>query len=161
MGPKTRNLIRRVALRQSIGSGLSRFRLFLLILAGLYAALLLSSRVLALIPDYFEPTTLLGLTAAAMVLALAFHRWPGAPDAARRIDGHSRTKDLYLTASLIESSAGQYKPLVVRNAEERAGEIEGGRSGSRHPVGCCEHADTKDHAEPRRRVDVDAPEHCA
>ena len=123
MGPVTQRLLRKVRRRQELGFSVRRFRLFLLALAGLYGALLLTSRLLGLIPDWFAPLTIVTLAAAAMALAVAFHRRPRLPEAAHGVDAHCRAKDLYLTAALIGTAAGDYRPLVVHTAEARAGSI--------------------------------------
>ena len=61
------------------------------------------------------------IPAAALVTALLVHRRPSVPEAARRIDVHQGTHDLFLTLSLLERSAGDYKPLVARDAASRQG----------------------------------------
>ena len=48
--------------------------------------------------------------------------WPHKPtlrDAARAIDRHANTGDLFLTTILLEGSPGEFQPLVSANAEKR------------------------------------------
>jgi len=59
-----------------------------------------------------------------LLCAFAFHRRIRQTGAARAIDQHARTDDLFLTLSSLESSAGEYQPLVAQAAERRAGHIE-------------------------------------
>ena len=133
MGPRTARLIGRVGIRQRIVSLGSRFHLFFLILAALYAVCLLVSRFLAVIPGrFFDPTTLSGLlpaagaAAAALILAVVFMHHPTSPQSARLIDTRMNTKDVFLTASVIERAYGEFKPLVLSSAESRAAGIEPG-----------------------------------
>lgn len=131
MGPKTKKLIGHVAFRQRLASLGSRLHLFFLILAGAYAVGLLVSRFLALIPgQFFDPATLSGLlppagvAAATLVLAAAFMHHPATPDSARLVDTRMKTKDVFLTASIIQNACGEFKPLVLRSAEVQAAEIQ-------------------------------------
>ena len=123
MGPNTTRLVQRVERRLALRSALLRVRLFALLLGGLYAACLIATRLLGLLPDRLTPLTLATLAAGAAALAVAFHRRPGPAQAARAIDLSCGTKDLYLTAALIESAAGEYQPLVLASAESRAGDV--------------------------------------
>ena len=60
----------------------------------------------------------------AMIVALAWHRRPTATEAARRIDRHEETQDLFLTLTLLNTSAGDYQPLVARDAKVRSRDVE-------------------------------------
>ncbi|MFW6163860.1 MAG: hypothetical protein ACODAJ_13905, partial [Planctomycetota bacterium] len=109
----TRRLLGRVGRRLRVaGAGRVGF-VALLALAGLYAALFAASRLLALIPDWFDPLSVVMVPVAALLVALALHRRPATEEAARRIDRHANTKDLFLTATLLERSPGAFKPIVV------------------------------------------------
>ena len=116
-------LLDRVALRERLGGVVHRFEVFVLVFAGLYAALLLVSRLSALIPDWFPPLTLLTVPLVVPLLAVLAHRRPSRLDAARAVDRRAETKDLFLTTTLIEGSPGEYRPLVVREAEAAAATI--------------------------------------
>ena len=85
--------------------------------------LLCCARLLAILPNRFTPVTLLAPLILAPVLALIFSRRPSAAEAARLVDARMGTKDLFLTALLIEPALGEFKPLVLREAEERARSI--------------------------------------
>ena len=123
MGTSTQRLLRRVAAREQIRSTAAQFHLYLLLLAAAYALLLLCSRLLALVPNWFVPVTLVTIAAAALALAVAFHARPTPARAARLVDARMHTHDLFLTAALIEAAVGEYKPLVLKRAEEQAGTI--------------------------------------
>ncbi len=119
----TTRVLRRVARRQRLAAVGRLAFLLSLVLAGAYAAAFATSRLLALIPEWSDPATLLAVPAGAVLLALALHRRPDPADTARRIDRHAGSKDLFLTATLLERSAGRFKPIVVRQAEQRAATI--------------------------------------
>ena len=116
-------LLRHVAGRQHAVSLARCFYMSVLVLAGVYVALLLVSRFLALIPDVFEFRTLLAIPVAATLVALVATRRGAAPAAARQIDTRMDTKDLFLTTALIAESPGEYKPLVLRDAVDKAQSI--------------------------------------
>jgi hypothetical protein len=117
---RRRRLLRQVGFRQRLAAIGRRLHLFLLILAALYAVLLCCARLLAVLPNRFDPLTLLAPVVLALVLAVIFSRRPGAHEAARLVDAHAGTKDLFLTALLIEQAMGEFKPLVLEEAEIRA-----------------------------------------
>src|SRR5215469_2012440 len=112
--------LRRVAWRQRVVCFARRWRFFLVACLGLYALALVLSRVFGLIPAWFTPVTLAVPAALASLLAWIFYSRPRATDAARLADEQMRTHDLFLTASMIGSSLGDYQDLVLKEAEERA-----------------------------------------
>lgn len=116
----TRSLLTRVAARIRIAAAGRRCYLFLLVLAGLYAAVLLISRLLGLFPNYFAPITLVAVPGVALVLGILLHRSPSRADAARQVDRQQNTKDLFLTTTLLDEAPGEFKPIVVQQAEEKA-----------------------------------------
>lgn len=120
---KTCALVRAVRNRQWLIVVARQFQFFSLVLAALYALLLLLSRVLGLIPNWFIPLTLFAVPAGALLLAVIFHRRPAETHSARQIDAHERTDDLFLTALLIEHAVGEYQPLVLRRAEEKTAAV--------------------------------------
>lgn len=77
-------LFRGVAARLRLAGAARAFHAFALALAAGYAALLLVSRLLGLVPDWLGPTALLAVPGLAAVLALAFHHRPTAREAARQ-----------------------------------------------------------------------------
>lgn len=95
----------------------------LLTLCVVYAVGLFVARLTGYGPQVFTWWSLLVLPAAALLSALALHRRPTAADAARAVDGWAGTKDLYLTLSMLNTSAGEYQPLVLLAAEQKAGSI--------------------------------------
>lgn len=123
---RTDQLLRQVGVRHHAATLGRWFYIAALITAGLYALLLLVSRLLAVIPDVFEWWTLLAIPAVAALVALIIARPPRSRDAARLIDQRMATKDLFLTAAMIESTGttpGEYQPLVTADAEVRARDI--------------------------------------
>ena len=122
--PATQKLLRRVARRQRAASMGRRAHVFLLLLAGVYCLGLLASRLLAVLPDWFGWPTLLGVPAAAAVLGALLHRRPAERETARLVDTRADTHDLFLTSVLADESPGEYKPLVLGQAERRAASVE-------------------------------------
>ena len=74
-------------------------------------------------PSQQRPEWLLVLPLAAVLLASVFRRRIERSLAARRVDEHARTHDLFLTLATLQSSAGEYQPLVVQAAEQTAEKI--------------------------------------
>ncbi len=126
MGTRTRRLLRNVALRRQLSCFGAQFYWSFLALAAVYAALLSCSRLLGLLPDVFHPATPAAPVMVALGLALAIYRGTSRVGAARLVDTRIRTDDLFLTAVLIDSAAGVYKPIVLAQAEQRAAEIRPG-----------------------------------
>ena len=115
--------LRRVARRQRVVCFVRQARFFLLICFGVYALALVLSRVFGLLPAWFTPVTLAAPLGLALVLAWIFYSRPRATDVARLADAQMGTHDLFLTASLIGSSLGDYQELVMKEAERRATNI--------------------------------------
>ena len=95
--PNSQSLLSRVATRLRIASIGRRLYLCTLICSGVYLVALLVSRLGGMAHDWFQPMSLLVIPATAIVLALIFHKRPDASDAARQVDAHTKSKDLYLS----------------------------------------------------------------
>ena len=122
--PKSSRLLGQVEARLRITSLARACYVASLVILGLAVVAVLSSRLLGLISQTQErPIWLLTIPAAIAVAAGLFHRRVERQNAARAIDEHARTKDLFLTLSSLSSSAGEYQPLVTSSAEERANTI--------------------------------------
>lgn len=118
-----KQLLQRVGMRQQVvyfGQWVYRFAMALAIV---YALLILASRLFGVIPDVFTWQTLLTIPGAALILALGFARRPADHKCARLVDQSSQSKDLFLTAALIDKSPGEYKPLVTAAAQAKAQQI--------------------------------------
>ncbi|MFO7958394.1 MAG: hypothetical protein R6X33_15005 [Candidatus Brocadiia bacterium] len=126
MGNETDRLLRGVALRRHIALVGRCFHRYFLVLAALYALFLAASRLLALVPDVFAPLNLVTLLAGAGALAVAFHHRPTRREVARLVDDRARTEDLFLTRVLLAAAPGEYKPLVVQQAEQVASNVRPG-----------------------------------
>jgi archaellum component FlaC len=120
----TQRLMRQTARRQFLAALGRRWHLAAIGSAGLYLALLFASRLLGLLPDVFTPWTLAAIPAAGLLGALATTRRPAVPDTARLIDTRSSSKDLFLTAALSAETAGEFRPIVLEQAEHRASSLE-------------------------------------
>lgn len=118
-------LLMKVSQRMRLAAVGRSFYLAFLILCSAFALTLLVVRLTGLTPGFLAPSqgTWLAFGAVpvlACLVALILHRKPTLPDAARLVDQSTGAKDLYLTLSLIETSAGEYQPLVLRSAEARS-----------------------------------------
>jgi hypothetical protein len=100
-----------------------RFLLAALVFAAIYAALLLVSRLAGLIPDWFQWWTLAVIPGLALVTATVLRPRVSPANAGRAVDERGRTSDLFLTVSMLDGAPGEFKPLVARDAEERAQRI--------------------------------------
>ncbi len=81
-------------------------------------------RLMGLIPPARQQLPwLLIFPAAASLAAWMFHRRVERTAAARAVDQHARTNDLFLTLATLSSSAGEYQPLVEQSAAKAAARI--------------------------------------
>lgn len=124
--PRTRALLRQVGRRLHLAVFGGRMYWTFLISCAIYAVTLLVGRLCGVGAEWLTPSSLLLVPGVALVAALVWHHRPTAIEAARVIDRHNGTKDLFLTVALIESSAGEFQPLVARAAEERAKRVSPG-----------------------------------
>ena len=124
---RTRRLVAQVAHRQQIAAFADRLRWGTLGASAAYFVFLLVARLLALLPNWFTPASLCVIPATALVYAVAFARRIPSERTARLIDERTGSKELFLTASMIEQSPGDFQPIVLRQAEERAAELQPGK----------------------------------
>ena len=105
-----------------------RVHIAALILSAFALVALLCARLLALLPNaWFTPLTLAAVPAGAFAIALLSFRRPEAAQVARSVDGRAQTKELFLTTALIEEAPGEYRDIVVAQAEERAAQLNAAR----------------------------------
>ena len=92
----------------------NRFYLFTLVVSAVYAILLVASRFTG-IPEglTFSPLSLLVIPAVALILAAIWHPKPTTAEAARAVDKNRGTKDLFLTYSMLDRSAGDYQLSLI------------------------------------------------
>lgn len=122
--PRSSHLLRRIGGRMyAARMGRASYRVCL-VLAGLFAVLLVVSRLTGLIPDWYSLPAVLMLPLAAALVAVVILRRPSTGEAARQVDAYEETKDLFLTLTMLEGAAGDYKPLVARDAEAKAPAVE-------------------------------------
>lgn len=122
----TRTLLNRVVARQRTARLAARVHVNLLFLAGAYFLVLLAARLTGLVPVEFGPASVVLPPAAALGLALVLLRRSGPPEAARLVDRHLRTRDLFLTAALADTAVGAFKPLVLERAETASSSVRPG-----------------------------------
>ena len=116
----TQRLMRQTSARHFVAALGGRFHVALLVCAALYLALLLASRLLGLMPNWFTPLTLAAIPGAALLAALVLARRGSAKAIARLIDTRTGGKELFLTAAMIGETPGEFGPIVVGQAEARA-----------------------------------------
>ena len=97
-------LLHQVAVRQHAAAVAGRFYAAVLVLAAAYLAVLMTSRLLGVIPDVFELRTLLVIPVGAALVAVLATRRGTAAAAARQVDTRMDTKDLFLTTALIDTA---------------------------------------------------------
>ncbi|MEJ7594972.1 MAG: hypothetical protein WKF77_25885 [Planctomycetaceae bacterium] len=90
----------------------------------LACATVLVVRLPGLLPENRQPLTwLLVFPAVAAGAAWLFYRRVERTAAARAVDQHAKTDDLFLTLATLSSSAGEYQPLVEQSAAKVATRI--------------------------------------
>ena len=118
--PQSARLLERVIWRLYAVRLARRSFMWFVVAAAVYAVALLTARLTGLIQDVFAPETLWFIPGSALVLGLLTTRRPTLELAARQTDTRQGTKDLFLTLTMLDRCSGEYKPLVGRDAEQRA-----------------------------------------
>jgi hypothetical protein len=113
----TQKLLQRVALRMHLSAWGQRGRLVFLILCAVYAVPLIASRMTGYLTGQFLPVHLPILGVLALAISAIWHRRPSLSDAARKIDQYGSTRDLFLTWTMLQQSAGEFQPWVRQAAE--------------------------------------------
>lgn len=93
-------------------------------LALAYLIALVASRLTGVWTQLFAWESLLVIPVGALLLGAVFQRRTAREVAARAVDQAIGSRDLYLTLSLLERAAGEYQPLVVAAAEQRAATVD-------------------------------------
>lgn len=119
--PNALTLLDRVQARLRTASFVKSLHLWTLAALILACASVLTIRLLGLIPLEQERLQwLLAFPAFAALAAWMFHRRVERTAAARAVDEHAKTNDLFLTLATLSSSAGEYQPLVEQSATKVA-----------------------------------------
>ncbi len=122
-GSKTESMLNRVAFRMRIASVFRRTGIAFIGVTAVYAICLLVSRLAGVIPNWFAPQSLWVIPVFSLLLGVLFHHRPTRREAARTVDCHNKTKDLFLTNALLDDAPGEFGPLVARDAENAAEKI--------------------------------------
>ena len=120
MAATPRQLLDQIALRKRLIHFASRGYLFTLIFAVIFAVVLITLRLFNVVEDPFAWWMVLLVPAVGLLLALIFHRGISELQAARLADEHAKTKDLFLTASSLSTSTGDYQDAVTDQANKQA-----------------------------------------
>jgi hypothetical protein len=121
--PKSRKVLDKVWWRLWCARAASRTFWAFVVFTSIYAVALLTTRLTGLIPDVFEPWTLSLPAGLALLVGLAWPSRPTEHEAARSIDTAQNTRDLFLTLTMLPTTAGEYQPLVVTDAEHAAAKV--------------------------------------
>jgi hypothetical protein len=120
----TDRLLRAAAMRMRAANFGKALHIATLVIAGLAFLALLCARLLALLPNaWFTADKLCLVPAVAGLAALLLLRRPASVNVARAVDERSQSKELFLTASLIGQASGDYREIVLSQAEERATQL--------------------------------------
>ncbi len=93
----------------------------LLGLAALFAVALIGSRLLGVLPlAWFRWETLLVVPGVAILAGLIIARRPDPAVVARVVDERSGSKELFLSATMMQDSAAEFAPVVREQAEQIA-----------------------------------------
>src|SRR5262245_44175043 len=96
--PRSSRSLKRVARRLELAAfGRCAYRIFLAC-CGLYATALLACRLTGMYTEWLSLASFACVPAAAALAAFAWHHRPTLTEAAREVDRHHGTKDLFLTA---------------------------------------------------------------
>ena len=115
------NLLTKVRNRLSAVSAAKRLHFLGLGGIAVAAVAVVAIRLGGLLPPEAQNLQWLLLVPAAVVLtAILLHRKVETQSAARAVDGFAGTNDLFLTLAALQNSAGEYQPLVLKTAEEKA-----------------------------------------
>lgn len=125
--PNCRKLLDGVVARLWLAKLGRRWRWIFLTLCVVYTIALIVSRSTGWWAGQFNPIHLPILIVAAFVLSILTHRKPSYMDAARRVDEFGQTRDLFLTITMLQNSAGEFQPLVIKSAEATATKFKAGQ----------------------------------
>lgn len=118
------SLTRKVGIRLSVRRFARGWYLAFLISACSYLIVLLVSRLLALLPRVFSPLSLICVPVCALLAALVWFRRVTISDCARAVDRAEGTKDLFLTAVLLDPKSPEFSKLVVSGAVDRGKHVD-------------------------------------
>ncbi|MEW4489731.1 hypothetical protein AB1L42_16740 [Thalassoglobus sp. JC818] len=118
--PNATRLLERVRSRLTIQQWFRRMLTVTLVLTAICGIVLLTGRLTGLFPDWFTPRSVILLPILGGVIAALMPWKPDERTAASAIDQSQSSNDLFLTLLSIEKSSSEYRPLVIRNAEKLA-----------------------------------------
>ena len=120
------SLLSRVQRRLTVVNFARTLHRSLLATVGLGCLAVLIVRLLGLLPpgQQYPEYFLIGIPAVAAAFTWLLTRRPATTQAARMVDQHARTDDLFLTFATLSSSAGDYQPLVQQSASRAAAGIQ-------------------------------------
>jgi len=122
-------LLNNISFKIRINSFIKSLYTYTFTLYVIYFLIILTSRLSALIPNFFYSTqinliTLLTLLLISFPLALITHKKPHISKSAKLVDKHHNSKDLFLTNTTIDDSFGEYQNIVRKHAEHEAKKVD-------------------------------------
>lgn len=118
--PRTQRLIDRTAGRLYLAGLMAALHRGWLLAAGTVLFALVAARLLALFPADLIVRWIWAPLVLVVSAALAIVRKPRSQDTARLIDERTGSKELFLTAAMLSAQSGQFSPIVIDQAEQRA-----------------------------------------
>lgn len=117
-------LLSRVQGRLRLKELMQSFCLWTIVAIAVAVAAVLTVRLTGLLPPSQQRVEWFWvIPGAAFVMSALLHRRITRESAARAVDAHTGSRDLFLTWSTLGHSAGEYQPLVLQAAEERAAAV--------------------------------------
>lgn len=124
----TERLLHATAARMRAGKFGRRLHTAVLVCCSLAFAALLCARLLGVLPiAWFTPLTLGAAPLLAFAVALATTRQPDKAEVARAVDERAKTKELFLSVTTITEASGEYRDIVIAQAEECAARLAAAR----------------------------------
>ena len=120
---KSNHLIARVQRRLALALCGRKLYLSFVCSTAAYLTLLLLSRFTGYFREWFPVESVGIVLVGTVLLACLLFRKPSKEQAARLIDQKQKTKDLFLTVTMLDDAMGNYKPLVALDAEKKAEKI--------------------------------------
>ncbi len=120
---KSKRLISQVQRRLALASCGRKLYVSFVWSTTIYLVVLLLSRFTGFYREWFTWESVAAVFVGTVFLTCILFRKPNQEQAAREIDQDQKTKDLFLTVTMLDHAMGNYKPLVELDAEQKAEKI--------------------------------------
>ena len=120
---KSKRLISQVQRRLALASCGRKLYVSFVWSTTIYLVVLLLSRFTGFYREWFTWESVVAVFVGTVFLTCILFRKPNQEQAAREIDQDQKTKDLFLTVTMLDHAMGNYKPLVELDAEQKSEKI--------------------------------------